>query len=147
MVKRVLRLHRRTAGRQASRLLLDTHILIHVVSGTSDLVPHRHQQVLADHRSTLKVSVVSLWEIAIKMRLGKLGLPIPLVEVHEFFTAEGFGLLPITARHVMAEVDPWPPTRDPFDRLLLAQAQVEGLRLMTLDRALVDHPLAWRAEV
>jgi PIN domain nuclease of toxin-antitoxin system len=46
--------------------------------------------------------------------------------------------------HVITLVLPEPPTRDPFDRLLLAQAQVEGLQLVTIDRALIDHPLAYR---
>lgn len=141
-MKRVLGDRRRTA----SRLLLDTHLLIHVVSGNSDLVPPSHRRALAENRPNLLASVASFWEMAIKIRLGKLGLPMPLADVHAFFAAEGFGVLPISIQHAMVEVDPWPPTRDPFDRLLLAQAQVEGLRLMTLDRALVDHPLAWRAE-
>lgn len=54
-------------------------------------------------------------------------------------------LLMIDQRHLLAEVFPDPDTRDPFDRLLLAQCTVEDMRLLTLDRALARHPLAWRA--
>jgi PIN domain nuclease of toxin-antitoxin system len=53
-------------------------------------------------------------------------------------------LLTIEAPHVLAVVHPEPDTRDPFDRLLLAQCQVEGLRLVTTDRVLAIHPLAWQ---
>jgi PIN domain nuclease of toxin-antitoxin system len=54
-------------------------------------------------------------------------------------------LLAVDHRHAVRWVDPEPPTRDPFDRLLLAQCAVEDMRLITLDRALARHPLAWRA--
>ena len=58
--------------------------------------------------------------------------------------ASGLTMLPIAIEHVLTVAQPEPPTRDPFDRLLLAQAQVENLQLVTIDRALVDHPLAFR---
>jgi PIN domain nuclease of toxin-antitoxin system len=54
-------------------------------------------------------------------------------------------LLTIDERHVLAALDPEPVTCDPFDRLLLAQCGVEGMRHLTVDRALAAHPLAWRA--
>lgn len=89
-----------------------------------------------------KVSVASLWEIAIKVRLGKLDPGLPLKGMAGYFEAAGFAVLPITAEHALTEIEPVPPTRDPFDRLLLAQCAVENLRLVTLDGALRDHPLA-----
>ncbi|MEA3041953.1 MAG: hypothetical protein QOC65_1442 [Sphingomonadales bacterium] len=93
---------------------------------------------------TISVSIASLWEIAIKARQGKLDLVVPPVKLEERLSGFGCEVLPITGSHVTAEVDPWPDTNDPFDRLLLAVCQVEGLRLVTRDRKLVDHPLAWR---
>jgi PIN domain nuclease of toxin-antitoxin system len=69
---------------------------------------------------------------------------IPLADLAGFLETIGTVLLPISRDHVLAEVDPAPETRDPFDRLLLAQCQVEGMRLVTRDRALAAHPLAWR---
>jgi PIN domain nuclease of toxin-antitoxin system len=90
-------------------------------------------------------SVASLWEIAIKVRLGKLRPELPPERLAGFYESMGFGILPIDQHHAVATVDPQPATRDPFDRMLLAQCQVEELRLVTLDRALAAHPLAWRA--
>lgn len=56
----------------------------------------------------------------------------------------GLALLPIDHRYALAAVNPEPATRDPFDRLLLGQCAVEGMRLVTRDRALALHPYAWR---
>ena len=89
------------------------------------------------------VSVASLWEIAIKTRLGKLGLNVALESLPELIETMRLDLLPIHARHVLAKAEPEPPTRDPFDRPLLAQCAVDGLRLVTIDRALTAHPLAF----
>jgi PIN domain nuclease of toxin-antitoxin system len=89
-------------------------------------------------------SVASLWEIAIKVRLGKLPLRHPLKVLPELLDSLSMQTLTIETRHVLAELYPEPDTRDPFDRLLLAQCSVEKLLLVTQDRALVSHPLAWR---
>ncbi len=90
----------------------------------------------------LHLSVTSLWEIAIKFRLGKLPLSVGLADLPQVAERFGIGILPIAVEHVVVELQQAPPTNDPFDRLLLAQCQVEGLRLVTVDRALIDHPLA-----
>jgi PIN domain nuclease of toxin-antitoxin system len=90
------------------------------------------------------VSVASLWEIAIKSRLGKLDVGVSLADVPANVKSGGLKMLGIDVSHVLHTLDPEPPTRDPFDRLLLAQCHVEDLRLVTVDRALVDHPLAFR---
>jgi PIN domain nuclease of toxin-antitoxin system len=88
------------------------------------------------------VSVATLWEITIKARLGKLDPGMPVEELADYLESAGFLLLDVTRHHAVASVDPEPPTRDPFDRMLLAQCGVEGLSLVTLDRALAVHPLA-----
>jgi hypothetical protein len=62
----------------------------------------------------------------------------------ELLDGLGVRIVAIDERHALAPVEPEPMTRDPFDRMLLAQCQVEGLRLLTIDRALVSHPLAAR---
>jgi PIN domain nuclease of toxin-antitoxin system len=82
--------------------------------------------------------------MAIKFRLGKLKLKFPLDAAPGLLEALGIEIIEIAARHALALVDPEPCTRDPFDRLLLAQCRIEGCRLGTIDRALVDHPLAAR---
>jgi PIN domain nuclease of toxin-antitoxin system len=88
--------------------------------------------------------VASLWEIAIKSRLNKLDPGMALDAMQPTLEGTGITILPINVGHVIAVVAPEPATRDPFDRLLLAQCEVEGLQLVTIDRALVEHPLAFR---
>jgi len=124
------------------RLLLDTHILMALLDGTEEKLPSRQLSILRAPGAILSCSVASLWEIAIKHRLGKLPLRRQLEGLPSAIAEMGLDLLPILAPHVLAELNPEPPTRDPFDRLLLAQCQVEDMRLVTIDRALVDHPLA-----
>ena len=127
------------------RLLLDTHVAISVLENrTNTLVPFM-QQALAATGNELHVSVATLWEIAIKWRLGKLTILFALDDLPALVEAMGMRLLTIEAGHVLAGVDPEPATRDPFDRLLIAQCQVEGMKLLTVDRVLLTHPLAWKA--
>jgi PIN domain nuclease of toxin-antitoxin system len=124
------------------RLLLDTHILLAIINERTELLPRAIQDLLTDPCSEFRASIASLWEIAIKWRLGKLPLTINLHDLPSFCAAAKITLLSINAQHVLTLVDPEPPTRDPFDRLLLAQCAVEGLRLVTVDRALFSHRLA-----
>jgi PIN domain nuclease of toxin-antitoxin system len=119
-------------------LLLDSHFVLAILE----------PKLLIGEKWTsepIAVSIASLWEIAIKARQGKLDLVVPPARLEERLSGFGCELLSVTGPHVTAEVDPWPDTNDPFDRLLLAVCQVEGLQLVTRDRKLVDHPLAWRA--
>ncbi len=122
-------------------LLLDTNILIALIE---DRLDDRLREALAA-QSELLVSVASLWEIAIKVRIGKLALNVPLQHLPELIENIGVALLVIKASHVLAIVDPEPTMRDPFDRLLLAQCTVENMLLLTLDRALASHRLAWQS--
>lgn len=124
------------------RLLLDTHILLAVIDNRLDAFGPRISALLNDPETEIAASVASLWEIAIKQRLGKLVLTVPLETLPSALDSFGIELLSIQAAHALVGVDPEPRTRDPFDRLLLAQCEVEGFRLVTVDRALVDHPLA-----
>lgn len=122
------------------RLLLDTHILLAITENQTRNLPGRVRRLVDENPGV--VSVASLWEIAIKNRLGKLPVSLPLEALPEAINQMELELLQITATHALVRIEPEPPTRDPFDRLLLAQCKVEGLRLVTIDRALVDHPYA-----
>jgi PIN domain nuclease of toxin-antitoxin system len=124
------------------RLLLDTHILLAVLEKQTETFAPGVRRLIAEPAGEFYVSVVSLWEIAIKWRLGKLHLTPQLRLLPELLGDMGIELLAINEHHVLATVEPEPLTRDPFDRLLLAQCQVEGLRLVTIDRALVSHAMA-----
>lgn len=126
------------------RLLLDTHILLALIENRVAEFGSRVQSLLKNEDAEFVVSVASLWEIAIKWRLGKLELAINLEMLPELLEAMGIEVISINARHALVAVEPEPHTRDPFDRLLLAQCKIEALRLVTIDRALLDHPLAAR---
>lgn len=109
-------------------LLLDTHILLWYITGNETLA--------ADWRSCIQstdnqkwISMASLWEMAIKSSLGKLTLSAPLDQL----IPESFRILPIDLIHVLAYQRLPLHHRDPFDRMLIAQAQVENLTLMTHD--------------
>ena len=125
-------------------LLLDTNIVLPIINERLRELDSRIRDAVAAPEVALHVSVASLWEIAIKVRLGKLELKPSPSELPSLLSDLGMSLLRIEASHVLAEVLPAPVTRDPFDRLLLGQCLVEGMRLATLDRALAAHPLAWR---
>lgn len=128
------------------RVLLDTHIVLSIVNERTADLPKPLRAVLLDPEAEFYVSVASFWEIAIKSRLGKLKLSDDLARLPEIVASGGLELIPINEHHVLATVGPEPITRDPFDRLLLAQCSVEDLRLMTVDRALVSHTLALRRD-
>jgi PIN domain nuclease of toxin-antitoxin system len=118
-------------------VLLDTHILLEMVGWGKAAEGEWGDAVI-------HVSVASLWEVAIKARQGKLQTLFPLAGSGQRVEDLGWVLLPVTAAQAVAEVDPRPNTNDPFDRLLLAVCSVDGLKLVTRDHKLRDHPLAWR---
>ncbi len=117
------------------RLLLDTHVFIWSVTGTRQLTAAMRSRLSA--AQVVYVSAASIWEITIKARLGKIegdaGAFAAAIE------ASGFRELPVTARHSAAVADLPLHHSDPFDRLLLAQAFTEPLRLITVDRALTAY--------
>ncbi len=127
-----------------ARLLLDTHFVLAAADGVMAEKFPRFYATVASSVGEVFVSTASLWEIAIKTRIGKLAPTLPIAEIPAYLEAAGFIFMSIEIAHVLTTAEPEPPTRDPFDRLLLAQAQTENLQLVTIDRALVDHPLAFR---
>jgi PIN domain nuclease of toxin-antitoxin system len=123
------------------RLLLDTHCLLALLSSDYTLSPDARAAIERPD-AQLVVSVVSVWEIAIKRAIGKLQAPADVIERVEGAGAE---MLTITARHVQATGELPMHHRDPFDRLLIAQAKLEGCAIITSDRAfsLYDVPIVW----
>ena len=113
------------------RLLLDTHILLWWLADSPSL-PGRARELIADPGNTVFVSAVSLWEIRLKESLGKLKVPS---DFEARLAGESFESLPLLAAHTRSVASlPW-HHRDPFDRMLIAQAQVTGLKLVTADEA------------
>jgi len=126
------------------KLLLDSNIVVPLTRGEIDRLSAKIRALLANEANEFIVSVASLWEIAVKTRIGKLAADIALADLPAYLAGLGYSLLHVDEHHALAELLDDPPTRDPFDRLLLAQCQVEGLHLVTIDRVLLGHPLAWR---
>ena len=124
------------------RLLLDTHVLLALIERGTVSLPAGVEALLQDPNNEHHLSAASLWETAIKWRLGKLKLTPSLNSLPELLDGLGIKIVAINEHHALAAVEPEPVTRDPFDRMLLAQCQVEDLKLVTLDRALLNHPLA-----
>lgn len=121
------------------RLLLDTHVLLWWWQDDPHLSDELRAQI-ATPSHELFVSVASAWEITIKTSLGK--LRFPLERMTPLLDAEGFRLLPIQLIHALAVADlPW-HHRDPFDRLLIAQARAEGLTLVTCDARFAQYEVA-----
>jgi len=118
------------------RLLLDTHILLWWLTNDQAL-PERADALIVDPANEVSISAISLWEIGIKARLGK--LPADVDEVRTAALASGFTPLPFTLDHA-AEVARQPDHhRDPFDRALVAQARFEPMRLITHDQVVAMY--------
>lgn len=126
------------------KLLLDTHIALSVIERSLSVKFPQFATVIRSTETNNYVSVVSLWEIAIKVRLGKLQSRVALAELPTVLKLQSISLLMMKSEHAVGEAIPEPPTRDPFDRMLVTQAQIEGMRLITIDRALADHPVTFR---
>jgi PIN domain nuclease of toxin-antitoxin system len=117
------------------RLLLDTHIFLWAVAGSRLLKPAARRAIQSADQ--VYVSAASIWEVAIKARLGKIEAnPGELVSAIE---ASGFVELPVRAAHAAAVAGLAPHHNDPFDRILVAQALVEPLRLLTADSTLARY--------
>lgn len=117
------------------RLLLDTHVFVWAVSGSRLLKPETRRAIESADR--VFVSAASIWEIAIKARLGKIDAdPDALAQAID---ASGFTELPVKASHAAGVAKLKLHHSDPFDRLLIAQAIAEPLRLLTADAALAQY--------
>lgn len=116
-------------------LLLDTHIALWAVADSPRLSATARSAIL-NPRATPWVSVASLWEISIKHSLGRGGMPIDATQALNYFERSGYRILAIKPEHVLGVAQLPPHHQDPFDRLILAQAITEPMRLLTADAML-----------
>lgn len=115
-----------------SRYLLDTHVLLWAAVG-SDRLPTRTRTILKDPATDVRFSVVSLWEIVIKLQLGRTDFHVAPEAVRAHARLAGLAEMAVLGEHVLAVGDLPPLHRDPFDRLLIAQARQDDLTLVTVD--------------
>ena len=122
------------------RLLLDTHIFLWFEKNDPKLSSAVRDRILQEE--FVYVSIASFWEIAIKNSIGKLDLTTSISEMMQDCDDFGFGILPIRASHLERLKNlPW-IHRDPFDRLLICQAQSENLMLVTVDGNIVRYDVS-----
>ncbi len=119
------------------RCLLDTHTLLWWLAGAPQL-GERCIEIIGDSRNEVFVSAATTWEISIKMALGELVAPEDMDAVVE---DEGFSKLPISLYHGQLAGQLPDIHRDPFDRMLIAQAQSDGLLLITADHVIPQYKL------
>ena len=126
------------------KVLLDTHLLLWA-AGMPERLPAQARVLLEHAETEPMVSVASLWEIAIKSRLGRTDISVDPRLLRRGLLEHGYAELDVTGAHATA-VDLLPPIhKDPFDRILVAQAQIEGLTLLTTDEIVARYPGPIRA--
>ncbi|NTV95544.1 MAG: type II toxin-antitoxin system VapC family toxin [Thiobacillus sp.] len=119
-------------------LLLDTQIALWALTGSERLGPLA-RALIEDPANEIFVSTASVWEIAIKHALGRGDMPVSGQRATELFSQSGYRELPIAWRHAAA-VDTLPTLHgDPFDRILVAQAQTESMRLLSRDATVATY--------
>jgi PIN domain nuclease of toxin-antitoxin system len=121
------------------KLLLDTHLLLRAAE-SFDRLPPDAQTLMGAPENELFFSVASLWEIAIKRGLGRNDFKVDARVLRRCLLDNGYSELSILSEHAVA-IDALPPIhKDPFDRLLVAQATVEGITLLTIDSRVAEYP-------
>ena len=113
-------------------LLLDTHVALWAITDSPRL-PKKARELIESPKSSVWISAASIWEIAIKHALGRSDMPVSSQDAGRFFRESGYCFLPVDAEHAMAVEELPVHHHDPFDRILVAQALAEPMRLMTHD--------------
>jgi len=121
-----------------TRALLDTHLLIWALDEFERL-PTEARVLVQDPRNEVVFSAVSIWEIAIKARLGRTDFAVQPDEIARAAIATGFSELPVRWQAAAAVADLPLHHRDPFDRILLSQAITESIHFYTVDRKLTPY--------
>ena len=121
------------------RILLDTHVLLWA-AGMPERLPSGARALIEDAANDLYFSAASLWEVAIKRGLGRDDFSVDPRLLRRALLENGHAELAVTGAHAVA-VDLLPPIHgDPFDRLLVAQAQIEAMTLLTADEIVARYP-------
>jgi len=121
--------------------LIDTHVLIWYIEGDSAL-PHHLIKILDDDETLIIISIVSLWELTIKVGLGKLKLSISLQQLQQKISvSRNFKVLNIEFEHLNTLQTLPRHHSDPFDRMLISQAITEGLTIVSADQHFSSYPV------
>jgi PIN domain nuclease of toxin-antitoxin system len=121
------------------KLLLDTHLLLWA-AGSPGQLPEAARPLLEETQNELLFSAASLWEIAIKNALGRSDFQVDARVLRRGLLDNGYQELLITSEHAVSIAILPPIHKDPFDRILVAQATVEGIVLLTMDAVMAQYP-------
>ncbi len=120
--------------------LIDTHTLLwHITDNV--LLPVAVKNLIENTNSKITVSIVSIWEISIKLNIGKLNLEIPFGELQTILYDAKVPILPITFAHTQTYLTLAPHHKDPFDRMLIAQAITDNYMLIGADEIFDKYPM------
>ncbi len=119
-------------------LLLDTHVALWAITDSPKL-SKRAREIIESPRSSIWISAASLWEIAIKHTLGQGDMPVSSRDAAGYFRESGYRFLSVDTEHATSVENLPPHHQDPFDRILIAQALVEPMRLMTHDPVIARY--------
>jgi len=120
------------------KLLLDTHIILWA-AGQPNKLSDKAREMLLDTNNALFFSAASIWEIVIKCGLGRDDFKVDPHRLRKMLVMNGYTELTITSEHALI-VDPLPSFhKDPFDRILIAQARSEGMFLLTVDTSIIQY--------
>jgi PIN domain nuclease of toxin-antitoxin system len=125
-------------------VLIDTHALIWFITN-DDKLSSLSRDIIENSSNTCLVSIASLWEMGIKFSLGKLELRTELKRAFQIIDESGFEVLPIAPNHILTNAALAFHHRDPFDRIIIAQAKCEGFKVISKDRDFrkYDIDLIW----
>jgi PIN domain nuclease of toxin-antitoxin system len=119
-------------------LLLDTHVALWAITDSPKL-PRKARDMIESPKSSVWISTASIWEIAIKYALGRGDIPVSGHDAVRYFRESGYRFLSVEVEHAIAVEDLPAHHNDPFDRILVAQALVEPMRLMTHDPIVASY--------
>jgi len=119
-------------------LLLDTHAILWFLNGDKK-ISEKVKKILASPANDTFISIVSLWEIAVKLSLGKLSLKTTLNYLFRIIEKQGFHFLPITPEHIICAATLPMNHRDPFDRIIISQALTEEMTIITRDESFAGY--------
>jgi PIN domain nuclease of toxin-antitoxin system len=112
--------------------LLDTHTFLWFING-DEQISQKAKDAITNPDAIKYISIISFWEIVIKLNLGKLNLDLPFEDLRKQVTLNGFDLLPLTFEHTIELTSLDLHHRDPFDRIIISQALAENLTLISKD--------------
>ncbi|MDL2403005.1 type II toxin-antitoxin system VapC family toxin [Rhizobium mayense] len=120
------------------RFLLDTHILLWATVASQRL-PEKARDLIEDLDNTIAFSTASIWEVAIKAGLARPDFAVNARRLYENLLENGYEELPVLGQHAAAVADLPDIHKDPFDRILIAQAFVDGISLITADKTVASY--------